>query len=287
MKKCIKYLFSIIIIAIGTYFLANVSNVLGIGLTQHYTADRGPYTGELYFDSLVWSSAMFCNEHGGPYFNKADQQIIVTGTVGGRGVSADVTNGGTFTLRSGSHPNCFPGTASLQLIAVSYSGISNGGISAECGATSVAVAGTLYGTGIIHYSEGGGISASNDEVAYLLAEANANTPGVVPKSSYPNIAWWNRTEAAIAANRGKHTVFDEDPSLSQDQETEAKNAIIDKNQTQINKLNAEKEKLENKIARWNKIINKLNNKIGGYEDNISSLRSETSQNDELIAKKQN
>lgn len=57
MKKCIKYLFSIIIIAIGTYFLANVSNVLGIGLTQHYTADRGPYTGELYFDSLVWSSA--------------------------------------------------------------------------------------------------------------------------------------------------------------------------------------------------------------------------------------
>lgn len=287
MKKCIKYLFSIIIIAIGTYFLANVSNVLGIGLTQHYTADRGPYTGELYFDSLVWSSAMFCNEHGGPYFNKADQQIIVTGTVGGRGVSADVTNGGTFTLRSGSHPNCFPGTASLQLIAVSYSGISNGGISAECGATSVAVAGTLYGTGIIHYSEGGGISASNDEVAYLLAEANANTPGVVPKSSYPNIAWWNRTEAAISANRGKNTVFDEDPSLSKDQETEAKNAIIDKNQTQINKLNAEKEKLENKIARWNKIINKLNNKIGGYEDNISSLRSETSQNDELIAKKQN
>ena len=254
MKRFIKYSIVLLVVIITTYLMINVSKVLAIGLTQEYSADRGPYTGELYFDSLVWSSAMFCNQHGGPYFNKADTQITVSGTVGGKSVSVDVTDGGTFTLRSESHPSCFSASSDLKIDAVSYSG--KGLLGGECSTSAVSVAGTVYATGEIHYNEGGGISASNDEVAYLLAEAGANTPGIVPKASYPNHAWWRRTEAAAAANSGAQSAFPDDPTLNDEQERKAKDAIIGDNQAQINKLNKEKEKLEKKIAKWQKIINK-------------------------------
>ena len=247
MKRFIKYSFIILVITIATYLMINVSNVLAIRLTVEYNADRQePYTGHLYFDSLVWSSAMFCNQHGGPYFNKSDRVITITGTVGDpeESVSVDVTGGGTFGLRSASHPECFGAGGELTLTAVSYSGKSI--VGGECGDDTVAVAGTVYGTGEIHYSDVGGMTAVNDEVAYLLAEAAANTPGLVPRSSYPNIAWWNRNEAAVAANSGKQSVFDDDPTMSDAQEKAAKQAIIDDNQTQINKLNDEKKKLNNK-----------------------------------------
>ena len=283
MKRFIKYSIVLLVVIITTYLMINVSKVLAIGLTQEYSADRGPYTGELYFDSLVWSSAMFCNQHGGPYFNKADTQITVSGTVGGKSVSVDVTDGGTFTLRSESHPSCFSASSDLKIDAVSYSG--KGLLGGECSTSAVSVAGTVYATGEIHYNEGGGISASNDEVAYLLAEAGANTPGIVPKASYPNHAWWRRTEAAAAANSGAQSAFPDDPTLNDEQERKAKDAIIGDNQAQINKLNKEKEKLEKKIAKWQKIINKYETKIDGYEEIIASLNSEIADNNKAIRKK--
>lgn len=283
MKKFIKYILALLIIVIATYLMINISNVLAIELTQEYSADRGPYNGELYFDSLVWSSAMFCNQHGGPYFNKADTKIVVSGSVGGKSVSADVTEGGSFTLRSASHPNCFSNSSSLTIEATSYSG--KGLLGSECSTAAVSVAGTVYATGEIHYSEGGGITASNDEVAYLLAEAAANTPGVVPKSSYPNHAWWRRTEAAAAANSGAQSAFSSDPTLNSDQEEKAKNAIIGDNQSQINKLNKEKNKLETKIEKWQKIIKKYNTKIDGYQENIDLLNKEKRENEDSIAQK--
>lgn len=283
MKRFIKYSIVLLVVIITTYLMINVSKVLAIGLTQEYSADRGPYTGELYFDSLVWSSAMFCNQHGGPYFNKADTQITVSGTVGGKSVSVDVTGGGIYTLRSESHPSCFSASSDLKIDAVSYSG--KGLLGGECSTSAVSVAGTVYATGKIHYSEGGGISASNDEVAYLLAEAGANTPGIVPKASYPNHAWWRRTEAAAAANSGAQSAFPDDPTLNDEQERKAKDAIIGDNQAQINKLNKEKEKLEKKIAKWQKIINKYETKIDGYEEIIASLNSEIADNNKAIRKK--
>ena len=283
MKRFIKYSIVLLVVIITTYLMINVSKVLAIGLTQEYSADRGPYTGELYFDSLVWSSAMFCNQHGGPYFNKADTKITVSGTVGGKSVSVDVTGGGTYTLRSESHPSCFSASSNLKIDAVSYSG--KGLLGGECSTSAVSVAGTVYATGKIHYSEGGGISASNDEVAYLLAEAGANTPGIVPKASYPNHAWWRRTEAAAAANSGAQSAFPDDPTLNDEQERKAKDAIIGDNQAQINKLNKEKEKLEKKIAKWQKIINKYETKIDGYEEIIASLNSEIADNNKAIRKK--
>lgn len=283
MKRFIKYSIVLLVVIITTYLMINVSKVLAIGLTQEYSADRGPYTGELYFDSLVWSSAMFCNQHGGPYFNKATTKITVSGTVGGKSVSANVTGGGSFTLRSESHPSCFSASSDLKIEAVSYSG--KGLLGGECSTAAVSVAGTVYATGEIHYSEGGGMSASNDEVAYLLAEAGANTPGIVPKSSYPNNAWWRRTEAAAAANSGAQSAFSDDPTLNDEQERKAKDAIIGDNQAQINKLNREKEKLEKKIAKWQKIINKYETKIDGYEEIIASLNSEIADNNKAIRKK--
>lgn len=286
MKRFIKYSIVLLVVIITTYLMINVSKVLAIGLTQEYSADRGPYTGELYFDSLVWSSAMFCNQHGGPYFNKADTKITVSGTVGGKSVSADVTDGGTFTLRSGTHSNSTHFTNSvsnMKITASSYSG--KGLLGGECSPDSGAIPGTIYATGEIHYSEGGGISASNDEVAYLLAEAGANTPGIVPKASYPNHAWWRRTEAAAAANSGAQSAFPDDPTLNDEQERKAKDAIIGDNQAQINKLNKEKEKLEKKIAKWQKIINKYETKIDGYEEIIASLNSEIADNNKAIRKK--
>ena len=283
MKRFIKYSIVLLVVIITTYLMINVSKVLAIGLTQEYSADRGPYTGELYFDSLVWSSAMFCNQHGGPYFNKADTQITVSGTVGGKSVSVDVTGGGIYTLRSESHPSCFSASSDLKIDAVSYSG--KGLLGGECSTSAVSVAGTVYATGKIHYSEGGGISASNDEVAYLLAEAGANTPGIVPKASYPNHAWWRRTEAAAAANSGAQSAFSDDPTLNDEQERKAKDAIIGDNQAQINKLNKEKEKLEKKIEKWQKIINKYETKIDGYEEIIASLNSEISDNNKAIREK--
>lgn len=286
MKRFIKYSIVLLVVIITTYLMINVSKVLAIGLTQEYSADRGPYTGELYFDSLVWSSAMFCNQHGGPYFNKADTKITVSGTVGGKSVSADVTDGGTFTLRSGTHSNSTHFTNSvsnMKITASSYSG--KGLLGGECSPDSGAIPGTIYATGEIHYNEGGGISASNDEVAYLLAEAGANTPGIVPKASYPNHAWWRRTEAAAAANSGAQSSFPDDPTLNDEQERKAKDAIIGDNQAQINKLNKEKEKLEKKIAKWQKIINKYETKIDGYEEIIASLNSEIADNNKAIRKK--
>ena len=285
MKRFIKYSFITLVITIATYLMINVSNVLAIRLSIEYKADRQePYDGAgLYFDSLVWSSAMFCNQHGGPYFNKSDRQVLVTGSVGGESISVDVTAGeGPYSLRSESHPSCFEiGDDKLELQAVSYSGKSI--IGGECGDDTVAVA----GTGEIHYSEGGGMTAVNDEVAYLLAEAAANTPGLVPRSSYPNIAWWNRNEAAVAANSGKQSVFDNDPTLSDKQEKAAKQAIIDDNQAQIDKLNDEKNNLNTKIERWQTIIDKYETKIDGYKDNIAALQEEIDSNNKLIAKKRN
>lgn len=286
MKRFIKYIFVTLVIMIATYLMINISNVLAIRLSIEYEADRQePYTGHLYFDSLVWSSAMFCNQHGGPYFNKSDRQIIVTGSVGGKSVSVDVTEGkGSYSLRSESHPECFEiSNDKVELQAVSYSGKSI--IGGECGDDTVAVAGTVYGTGEINYTEGGGMTAVNDEVAYLLAEAAANTPGLVPRSSYPNIAWWNRNEAAVAANSGKESVFDDDPTMSDAQEKAAKDAIIRDNQTQINKLNDEKKNLNDKIDRWQTIINKYETKIDGYKDNIASLQEEINANNKLISTK--
>ena len=283
MKRFIKYTFVTLVIMIATYLMVNISNVLAIRLTIDYSADRGPYTGELYFDSLVWSSAMFCNQHGGPYFNKATTKIMVKGTIDGESVSKNVTAGGDFTLRSESHPNCFSADDDLQIEATSYSG--KGLLGSECSTAPVDVAGTVYATGEIHYSEGGGMTASNDEVAYLLAEAGANTPGIVPKASYPNNAWWRRTEAAAAANSGAQSAFPDDPTLSNDQEAKAKDAITKDNRTQIEKLSAEKEKLETKIRKWQKIINKYETKIDGYQENIASLNSEISDNNKAIRKK--
>ena len=287
MRKFIKFVFISLVIMIATYLMINVSEVLAIRLTVTYSADRGPYNGELYFDSLVWSSAMFCNQHGGPYFNKADQQITLTGTVGSpsSSVSEDVTSGGEYTLKTGSHPNCFGAGGELTLTAVSYSGKSI--IGGECGDDQVTVPGTVYGTGEIHYSEGGGMTAVNDEVAYLLAEAAANTPGVVPKASYPNIAWWNRNEAAVAANAGKESVFDDDPTLNDAQEKKAKDAILKDNNEQIAKLTEERDNLNEKIDRWQIIINKYETKIDGYQDNIASLQAEINANNNLIATKRN
>lgn len=283
MKRFIKYSIVLLVVIITTYLMINVSKVLAIGLTQKYHADRKEYTGELYFDSLVWSSAMFCNQHGGPYFNKADTQITVSGTVGGKSVSVDVTGGDTYTLRSESHPSCFSASSDLKIDAVSYSG--KGLLGGECSTSAVSVAGTVYATGKIQYNEGGGISASNDEVAYLLAEAGANTPGIVPKASYPNHAWWRRTEAAAAANSGAQSAFPDDPTLNDEQEREAKDAITKDNRTQIEKLENEKAKLEGKIEKWQKIINKYETKIDGYEEIIASLNSEISDNNKAIRKK--
>lgn len=284
MKRIINYIIALLIVIITTYLMVNVSKVLAIELSTKYKSDRDAYDGPgLYFDSLVWSSAMFCNQHGGPYFNKADTKIMVTGTIDGVSVSKNVTAGGSFTLRSESHPECFDPDDDLQIDATSYSG--KGLLGSECSTEPVDVAGTVYATGEIYYSEGGGISASNDEVAYLLAEAGANTPGIVPKASYPNHAWWRRTEAAAAANSGAQSAFPDDPTLNDEQEREAKDAITKDNRTQIEKLENEKAKLEKKIAKWQKIINKYQTKIDGYEEIIASLNSEISDNNKAIRKK--
>lgn len=284
MKKFINYIIALLIVIVMTYLMVNVSKVLAIELSTSYKSDRDAYDGPgLYFDSLVWSSAMFCNQHGGPYFNKADTKITVYGTVGGKSVSVDVTGGDTYTLRSESHPSCFSASSDLKIDAESYSG--KGLLGSECSTKAVDVAGTVYATGEIHYSEGGGMTASNDEVAYLLAEAGANTPGIVPKASYPNKAWWRRTEAAAAANSGAQSSFPDDPTLNDAQEVAAKDAITKDNRTQIEKLENEKAKLEKKIEKWQKIINKYETKIDGYEEIIASLNSEIADNNKAIRKK--
>lgn len=194
-KKIIRLLFSLIM-AILLVYVCMIENVFGLELTQDYRADMGSYAGERYYSDMIGHSSIFCNKHGGTMFFKKQTYIKLSGDVNGDGFTKNVTSGGTYTIWSVGHGSCSGSSYNLRLEAVRFSGKSVGA-GRQCQPWVATGAGaTVRATGKTNYWLTATDNPKNNYLAYIIAEANANTPGLTPGQSQVNIAWWNRSQAA-------------------------------------------------------------------------------------------
>lgn len=196
-KEVIRVLSSLIIAIFLVFVCISISEVFGLELVQDYTADAGPFTGEKYFSDMVAHSAYWCDGHGKPFFHKRQTEITLEGDVNGTAFSANVTDGGDFSIWSVSHGSCSGSSYNLTLKSVSFSGMNSATIRGRCNPlTATGTGAVVRATGktnfVLEYSK----DVKNDYEAYIIAEANANLPGVEPKNSQPNIAWWNKDQAS-------------------------------------------------------------------------------------------
>lgn len=280
MKNIVKYLLSSCILFVFIYLIISNSEIFALSLEQDYTADRGEYSctfeeDSLYLDSLISSTAMFCDEHGGPYFFKRDTQIILTATVNGSTRTIDVTNGGTFTVwGKKSHPSCQPaGDVNLTLTAKSYSGMTTK-VGQACASTNPR---KVYATGRISYKEQGSVTVNNNVEAYILAEARANVGWA--RDSYPNIAWWNRSPGAEFIRDGD---FDDDTTYSSSQVKSMIKEALESIDSEIASLNAEKKAIQEEIKSLQEQLSSTEDEIADLNTQINQLTSEIAANNTKI-----
>lgn len=288
MKKFIKYLLSLIILFIFLYILIDNSEIFALSLEQNYTADRGEYSctfeeDSLYLDASMASTAMFCDEHGAPYFFKKDTVVMLKGTVAGKTVNINVTNGGTFTVWGAkSHPYCTSNTSySLQLYAQTYSGDGTIRISAACGDKLVNAPGPVYATGRISWKEKAPKTVTNNVEAYILAEARANIG--LPRNSYPNVAWWNRTsELAEKYAENPAGDFDDESANTPEAIREAIDEALSDVNAEITALNKEKSTLQSQKEALERSLEEIENKITVLNNEIDQLKAEIASNNAKI-----
>lgn len=295
LKDMIKVLFSLILAIFLIYILVS-SNVFGVELIQDYSADAGPFVGEKYYMAdMIPPSAIFCDGYGEPFFDKKELKVMVTGTVNGDGVAQDVTQPGTYTIWSKSHPECSGSSYSLTVTSVSYSGMDVGMIVAQCQPTSNSVPGYVFATGKTNYWQTGGGSPVNDHVAYIIAEAKANA-NIDTNYSQPNIAWWNKGQAASYSAGTSYTPtktnspnFGKTPKSSSDINSEIqaiKNQLkeqLDGYNNKIKEINQSIKDDQELLASLQKVKDDANSKIDGLKAKNQTLSSQIASLDSQIS----
>lgn len=290
------------------------SEVFGIELEQNYNDNFGPFVGELYFDDMVNHSSIFCNGHGTPFFVKKKTRIDITGWVKFGGTQKTVSktiegfsdeldkynappDGTTIpdndprkVLIAGpvSHGECGSATYNLKLTATSYSGSGTTTIAAACSPKTATVSSTdvekkfplvVYATGITNYKVSLPAKKEiNNNIAYLLAEANSNTVGLKPVESEANIAWWNKDSSSVTmsgdANEFEYFSPEEDPRAD-DIEAAAEEAIETLSQQVI--------EIENLIQQLNQELTILNTDNQTAQAKTAELEAKISELEAYIA----
>lgn len=274
-KDNIKISIGLIICFVVFVILINISpRVYSTSLETHYTADYGRFEGELYFETLINHSSLFCNKHGSPFFIKRETKVLLEGQVNGKNFSVNVSSGGTYTIWSVSHGSCsYSKNVTMNLNAVSFSGIGLSQIEAACAPTKGPK--TIYATGKTNYVVTGGGSPSNDAISYLLNEAPANTRGLKPEQSQPNIAWWNKGSANVIVNDGSG-YFDSDYYKNESNAATVKK-LEEERKNQISDLDQKIEAFEKEKKEEQDILNELQgktNEIAQFEEDVKALESE-------------
>ena len=320
MKKSNIYtiLFCLIICVFLGYVLMT-SEVLGIELEQDYKADFGPFVGELYFDDMVSHSSIFCNKHGSPFFVKKKNKIDITGwvkigtadkvivnkTIEGYSNELDKYNappvGTTIPdndprriLIAGpvTHGQCGEATYELKITATAYSGsVKSSSVITACSPKSAMGASSdipskfpliVYATGITNYQISSPAEKHiNDNIAYLLAEANANTVGLKPAESEANIAWWNRdsSSATLSGDAGEFEYFlPENDPRAEDIEAAAEQAIAT--------LNQQLQEIDVLIGQLNQELTILNTDNQSAQAKITELEGTIASLEQFIASEQ-
>lgn len=271
MREKIKLAIVIVMTCLIVIGISLLTKVDAVALVTHYRgAGAGSFTGEQYLNKLLSSSAYFCNGHGKSFFFKRSTIIKLTGNVVSNcSVDRDVTSGGKYTVWSVGHGSCKAGKQnSLKLTAVSYSGMSTS-ISRYCGGSGK----TVKATGKTNYTAGAVKTFSNDRNAYILNHAPDNYPGLMPASSVPNRAWWNR-QRAVSGSADMDSINSR-PSIKKIKD-DAKERI-DRITARIKRFKEEKKEAEDDIDDWaseNKKITKykkLYDELVEWKDKKSKL----------------
>lgn len=292
-----------LVICIFLGYVLIYSEVFGIELEQNYIADFGPFVGELYFDAMVDHSSIFCNGHGIPFFVKKKNKIDITGWVKfGGGTqkivnktiedfsnNLDKYNAGT-TITDGDprkiliagpveHGECGTASYDLKITATSYSGSAkSASIITACSPKSATYSSSsttdsfpiiVYATGITNYKVSLPAQKEiNNNIAYLLAEANSNTVGLKPAESEANIAWWNKdsNSVTVSGDAGEFEYFsDEEDPRAEDIEAAANEAIAT--------LNEQLTEIGNLIQQLNQELAILNTNSQGAQAKIAELEA--------------
>lgn len=264
-KELIRLLFSLVIVMFLIYVGMSI-DVFGLELTQDYSADMGSYAGERYYSDMIAHSSIYCNQHGGTMFFKKQTYIKLSGTVNGSGFTKNVTSGGTYTIWSVGHGSCSGSSYSLRLEAVRFSGKSTNGIRAATQPWVATGAGaTVRATGKTNYWLTATDNPKNNYLAYIIAEANANTPGLTPGASQANIAWWNRSQAA---NYSASTSYS--PTLGpQGTDFESITLTPDSISDEIDDI---KDQLAEQVQYFDDEIKDANDKLKEYKDLLQELK---------------
>ena len=277
MREKIKLAIVIVMTCLIVIGISLLTKVDAVALVTHYGgAGAGAFTGEKYLNHLLSSSAYFCNGHGKSFFYKRTTVIQLSGTVSGKSVSKEVTSGGTYTVLSVSHGSCTSSTSSnLTLKATSYSGMSTK-ISSYCGGNGK----TVRATGKTSYKITDSGTYTNNKYAYILNHAPDNFPGLMPASSVPNRAWWNRNNTSVVKY---NTDMD---SLNKRPKKSTLEAELDKRVTnltnRIKRLKKERSEAEDIIDKWAKSNKKVNKYLDLYNQ-LVNLRAEKDKYWEEIA----
>lgn len=247
MKKIINYLFGSLVILAFLYILTGNSTVRGLNLTQKYTADRGPYNGELYYEQYTSYTSMMCNGYGQPYFFKRTRKVILHSKVHGEERDQDIGSyePGTYTLSiwgTKEHPDCDSDSVDeLYFISEDFSGKGTKTIVGQCQPLKGEM---VYATGPIHYQEGDITDVANDIEAFICSEAAANIGP--PSKSYVNYAWWNRNEHEKGIYAREEDDLEPDPVLFHDTFYELMGQLSDNAQKEIS---AEMDRYNDTVAR--------------------------------------
>lgn len=262
--RLILFSLTILIFLICTLISAEV---FGIDIEQDYDSDFGKkFVGEYYIDTTSAHSALFCNKHGMPFFNKRDLIVKLDVNIWnnegfgasksflpselmpvpeqGAGNATDVDHIGDKAysmgiIWTGGQCDCRSRNAcigyiyyTLNMQTVSCTAQANKAVKPQIRTMSVSGSTwsppppdedggnwySVYSTGPTLYKLNiSGKEEINNKIAYLLAQANANKPGLMPSQSQANWAWWKR----------ETTEIDVDPELFQwDDSDPNKEAII-------------------------------------------------------------
>lgn len=263
LKNMFKILFSLILTIFLLYIFIS-SNVFGVELVVNYGADAGPFVGEKYYMAdMIPPSAIFCNGYGEPFFDKRQLKIMLSGTVNGDGVSKDITEPGTYTIWSKAHPECSGSSYSLTATSVSFSGMDVSLVSGKCNPKSCSVPGSVQATGITNYWQTGGDSPVNTHISYIIAEAPANG-NIDTNASQPNIAWWNRDQAAS---------YSGGTSYKPTKTNSSQFGTTPKTSAQVSaQIDAIKAQLNTQLTGYNNQLAELNKNLKADQDLLKSLQ---------------
>lgn len=324
MKKNTPLIIFSLAILIFLIILLITSEVYGSGidLNQDYDSDFGKhFIGEYYINTSSSYSALFCNGHGKPFFNKRELAVTISGTVNGQGfsLSADdllplpqVTRSGEafnqvgnvnegddvgdkayysrYTVWRGSHygsPKCASHIFyTLNIETEDCTAIKNGVVGPQIGTLSASGSSnnpppadedggnwySVYSSGpTVFTMEQYSTFESNNKIAYLIAQAEANTPGLLPSNSEANWAWWERHDENITSDfRSDMFSVDDDSDYSS---TNIESVLQDFKETIENVPQNVLQKIieheDNPITNWTK--EELENKIKDLTERNNEL----------------